>query len=585
MTIAHSLSASDFTELASGAGDTAVIRHLGEAQLSKHLMLLHVVDKAAGEVDHPSPGAEAFRAGYRLLARVQAADPGTVARLLSLPHIGSWAHECLVCIDRGMLPDFGYLAAAAASAAVRAGIAFELDVPGHQGRVRLPGLGYLELPGEADSVRLSSDGGRLRVGGHFSVPCSALLPGDDSGAAAPHWHGTPLVRVEAGGQTWEVLLEAADQYLNRYGLPMASAMTAAEVKLWQRLLQATWELLVRHHRWAAGPVAQGLSVIVPLMPKSDLDSATFPAAFGAIATSLPPTAAKMAETLIHEFQHTKLCGLMDMVPLIQPSGELGYAPWREDPRPVGGILQGLYAYTGIVRFWDVQRRQQTEPNGLLLASVLYERWRLAVDLVAGNLLSGGFLTPEGVQFVTVLKQREAAEPVSAEAREIAREVALDHLLNWQLRHTTLDAAEVDALAAAYLRGAPPGNRAAGMTRIQRGARQVESTARSNLLHLRYSEPRQYQQQLASTDMAGLGAADALLIRGDVSGAVAAYRAVLTAEPDPAAWIGLALAVHRLPPQPVRLVLARRLVALFQVHERLSRRGVHADPLDLAGWVG
>ena len=97
----------------------------------------------------------------------------------------------------------------------------------------------------------------------------------------------------------------------------------------------------------------------------------------------------MAETLIHEFQHNKLCGLMDMLPLIEPSGERGYAPWREDPRPMAGLLQGVYAFAGIVHFWDVQRHIETEPDDILRASVLYERWRLTIELVTGTLLGRG----------------------------------------------------------------------------------------------------------------------------------------------------------------------------------------------------
>ena len=133
--------------LADGAGDSAVVRQLRGAQLSKHLMLLHVVAEAADGIDPLSRAAAAFRAGYQLLAEAQAVDPDAVARLLSLPHIGSWAHDCLACLDNGLPPDFGYLAAAAAAAAVRAGIRFEVDVPVRDGlraasRPRLPtGIG------------------------------------------------------------------------------------------------------------------------------------------------------------------------------------------------------------------------------------------------------------------------------------------------------------------------------------------------------------------------------------------------------------------------------------------------------------
>ena len=200
----------------------------------------------------------------------------------------------------------------------------------------------------------------------------------------PHWRGAPLVRAVADGQAWEVLLETADPYLDRFSLRVLTGITDAEVGRWRERIQAAWELLVRHHGWAAGPIAEGVPVIVPLEPRSDHDSATSPAAFGAIATSLPSSPVIMAETLVHEFQHIKLCGLLDMLPLIEPSDKRGYAPWRDDPRPMGGILQGVYAFAGIVRFWDVQRRVETEPDAVLRAGVLYERWRLEIVLVAGT---------------------------------------------------------------------------------------------------------------------------------------------------------------------------------------------------------
>jgi HEXXH motif-containing protein len=581
----HLLPADAFAELASGAGDSAVVRQLREAQLSKHLMLLHVVAEAVGGADPSSTAATAFRAGYQLLAEIQAADPSAVAGLLGLPHIGSWTHDCLARLDRGSPPDFGYLAAAAAAAAVRLGIRFEMDVPLSDGWVRFPGLGSLHIAGQGEWIRLSSDGERLRVGEHIDVACAALVPDDGSGTAAPHWRGTPLVRAVADGQTWEVLLETTDRHLDRYTLPMHAPITAVDVTTWRQRIQAAWELLVRHHEWAAGPIAAGVTVIVPLMQRSDLDSAASPAAFGAIAASMPPSPASMAETLIHEFQHIKLSGLMDMMPLTEPCGEKVYAPWREDPRPPGGLLQGVYAFTGIVRFWDAQRHIETELDDILRANVLYENWRSTIEPVTGTLLGKGSLTPTGVRFVTVLRehaQHQESGPVPAEAMEIAREVALDNWLTWQLRHTALDAAVVADLAAAFQRGEPRGGHVLPETRIEDDIRKVDSIARSRLLNMRYQKPQRYRQ-LAAADLPELDEADALLIRGNASEAIAAYRADLAAEPDPAAWIGLALAIHRLKATSSRSVFAIRLPLLFEVHARLADQGTRADPLHLAAW--
>lgn len=585
MITTHSLSAGAFSELAGGAGDSVVVRELREAQLSKHLMLLHVVAGAAAGVEPRSPGTEAFGAGYRLLSQVQAADPAGVARLLGLPHIGSWAHECLACLDSGSTPDFGYLAAVASAAAITARVRFEIDVPVRDGRVPLPGLGCLEVAGQGEWARLSSDGTRLRVGERVDLACAALVPEEGLGPATPHWRGTPLVRAEADGRTWEVLLEISDHYLDRYALPMLTTLPPAEVVTWRGRLQSAWELLVRQHEWAAGPVAEGVAVIVPLVPQSDLDSATSPAAFGAIATSLPPSPVSMAETLIHEFQHNKLCGLMDMLPLIEPSAERGYAPWREDPRPLAGLLQGVYAFAGIVDFWDVQRHNETEPDDVLRASVLYERWRSTIGLVTDALLGQGALTPDGVRFVTALRERgrrPESDPVSPKAAEIAREIALDNWLTWQLRHTAVDPAGIASLAAAFKRGESGSGQTLPEESIDADTRKIDSMARSRLLSLRYQEPHRYRQ-LSAADLPDLDAADVLLVRGDASAAVAAYREELAAEPDAVAWIGLALAIHRLPASPVQPVFARHLPLLLEMHACLAGQGVRVDPLDVAAW--
>jgi HEXXH motif-containing protein len=580
----HSLPVDAFVALAGGAGDSVVVRQLREAQLSKHLMLLHIIVEAADRAE-PSPATAAFLAGYRLLAEAQATDPGAVATLLGLPHIGSWEHDCLASLDRGAPPDFGYLAAVAVAAAVKLGTPFELNVPIRDGRLPLPGLGCLQVPDEGEWISLSSDGETLRVGGYVDMPCARLVPDYGSGGVGPHWRGTPLVQAVADGQTWEVLLETADRYLDRYTLPMHTTMTAAEVENWRRRIQSAWELMVRHHDWAARPVADGVSVIVPLVPRADLDSATSPAAFGAIATSMPPSAVIMAETLVHEFQHIKLCGLMDMLPLIEPCDERGYAPWREDPRPMGGILQGAYAFAGIVRFWDVQRHLETAPDGVLRGNVLYERWRSAIEPATDTLLGTGLLTPTGVRFVTMLREggkRADSAPVPAEAIEIAREVALDNRLTWQLRHTVLDATLVAGLAAAYRQGESCDGQVLPAASIEDDTRKVDSIPRSRLLNMRYLDPRRFRQ-LAAADIAGLDVADAFLMGGNASAAVAAYRAALVAEPDATAWLGLALAIHRLPATPSRPVFASQLPLLFEVHACLASQGIHVDPLDLAAW--
>jgi len=237
----HRLPEEAFTALASGDGDREVVRHLREVQHSKNLMLLHAVAEAADRADSSPPAMAAFRSAYSLLALIQAADPGVVAWQLSLPHIGSWAYDCLICLDQGSPPDLGYLTYAAAAAAVRVGVQFELDVPVRDGRVLLPGLGFLRVASKRPWIRLAGDGDRLTADGHIDLPRAALVPDDGSAGPVPHWTGTPLVRAVADGQTWDVLLETADRYLDRYSLPMSAAVTAGEADRWRRRIQDSWQ--------------------------------------------------------------------------------------------------------------------------------------------------------------------------------------------------------------------------------------------------------------------------------------------------------------------------------------------------------
>ena len=396
------------------------------------------------------------------------------------------------------------------------------------------------------------------------------------------------MRAAEDGLGWDVLLATDDPYLDRYTLPMSSGLSIDELQRWRRRVQSAWEVLVRHHRWAAGPIADGISVIVPLTPQSETDliSATSPAAFGAVATCWPPDPVTMAETLVHEFQHVKLCGLLDMVPLAESGGKKVYAPWRQDPRPAGGLLQGLYAHLGIVRFWEEQQHAETDPDDILRAQVQFARWGPTIDAAVGTLLQTGCLTPEGARFANLMRtqgQVMAARPIPPGAQEIAREVALDHWLTWQIRHVAADPDDVMNLADAYRRGEPFPVADRPATWIQEGVRELSSSVRSRLLNMSYLEPARYRELCADAGLP-LTEADRLLLGRDAEAAVRGYRYLIagSADPQPDAWVGLALALHRLPPSALRNTLAAHIPVLIDIHSRL---GTGYDPLDLAGWFG
>jgi len=104
--------------------------------------------------------------------------------------------------------------------------------------------------------------------------------------------------------------------------------------------------------------------------------------------------------------------------------------------------------------------------------------------------------------------------------------------------------------------------------------------------MRFLEPRRYSE-LSDAGLPGLSAADRLLLSGQASRAVRAYRDQISAAPEPLAeaWTGLALAIHLLGQTPFLPAFDTGLPLMFDVHACLAARGIRSDPLELASWLG
>jgi HEXXH motif-containing protein len=156
--------------------------------------------------------------------------------------------------------------------------------------------------------------------------------------------------------------------------------------------------------------------------------------------SLPPDPVTCAVTLAHEVQHLKLGALLDLVTLAEADdGRRYYAPWRDDPRPLQGLLQGTYAYLGVTGFWWRQRRLPNAPRN---ADAEFARWREATELAAETLRSSGRLTRAGLDFVSEMSRTLETwyeEPVSGGAMTLARDAAEAHLARWQSAHGPIPA--------------------------------------------------------------------------------------------------------------------------------------------------
>nr|WP_235038761.1 HEXXH motif-containing putative peptide modification protein [Kibdelosporangium aridum] len=129
-------------------------------------------------------------------------------------------------------------------------------------------------------------------------------------------------------------------------------LTEAEWTRWQELFDSAWDMLTQRHRGYAEELSAGLRTFVPVRGNQGFAGSSSSAAFGAIALSSKNSAAALADVLIHELQHSKLNALLELVTLRHEGAEhCGYAPWRPDPRPLTGLLHGIYAFVSVVEFF------------------------------------------------------------------------------------------------------------------------------------------------------------------------------------------------------------------------------------------
>jgi uncharacterized protein len=393
----HHMAADLFLALARGEGGADGIRHLARSQYSKHLLLLRGVRAAA------RPGDHFAAAGYRLLAEVQRRDPGAAQAVIGYPAVGAWAVRTL-CGDRGAKPSG--LAAIACAAAARAGLDTTIELPAPGGRVMLPSLGAVATGEEVETVPTALE--RL-----------TQMPG---------WQ--PLRPVAAGG------LHAVFDDLDPFRMPavgtLSGRLTDAGTVEWNAMLDDGWATLSAAE---AAEATAAIKVIVPFQtPPEGMVSSTTPESFGAIGISRHTDPWLCGSTLVHEVAHAKLSAVLNLVTLTLPDdGSRFYAPWRPDPRPASGLLQGAYAYLAVSRYW---RRQyhDGDPDVRDRAGTEFARWRSGAAGATRTLLKSGQLTPAGQDFAAsmlgVLAPWED-ESVPQAALTTARREAREHLARWE----------------------------------------------------------------------------------------------------------------------------------------------------------
>lgn len=614
----HRLSPAELDSIAAGPGERSTIDVLRRAELSKHLLLVAAVAATARRKHAVDCDAIGFGAAFDLLVQIQAHTPQAVAEILALPQVGAWA---IGCIDRmradedggdtandacPLWVDLGYLNTLAIAAALQAGVAFDLLAPVRRGKIFLPRFGVARIgePYQADDrpwarIRVRSSGGRSVKRGPDRDPPIEIVAATEAARSIPaEWSRSLRVCTQAAGLVLDVILDNQDPFLDCYGhafenrydhaietgleritsgpgsgstkpgildasgeIPERSISSRdGAADSWRQALAQAWRLLAEHHYNYAVDIAAGLRTIVPLLrERADYRSGSVSCiAFGAIAVGLPSDTIQLAETLVHEFQHVKLGAVRDMTDLIGPGpSTLTYAPWRDDPRPPGALLHGLYAFLGVAGFWRTQRHHG-QPEARLRGQIEFARWRSGTLRASENLAGSGCLSDTGECFVAGIlgTLREwHTETVSPQALRMAEEVLAIHHLTWRAGHLFPDEEAVERLAAAWQRG-PRQRGQPGHVNVRVSPRpgwpDQRSLLRTRMMELRYRDPSRFRRwqkdsvpHSRSAGSAGLDVADTLMVSGHTAAAAHEYRRrIEAADTDPGAWAGLALIAWR-----------------------------------------
>jgi uncharacterized protein len=201
-------------------------------------------------------------------------------------------------------------------------------------------------------------------------------------------------------------MEDPDPYRDCHQWSAAPRLTDDEFALWQRSFEDAWTEILQHHPAYAPALAAGLSVLMPLSagPQGKDVSATARQAFGAVAAAMPADPVILALLLIHEFQHVKLGAVLDLYDLYDAADDrLFHAPWRDDMRPLEGLLQGTYAHLAVADFWRA-RREVTAGADSEVAGERSGFWHAHTCDAVDTLINSGSLTALGIQFVIQMRQ-------------------------------------------------------------------------------------------------------------------------------------------------------------------------------------
>ncbi|SHN38644.1 aKG-HExxH-type peptide beta-hydroxylase [Cryptosporangium aurantiacum] len=418
----HELAPEQLVEVSTGFCGASLLNELRAAQLSRHLLLIAYLADRAGSCEE----------ALAVLDAARAADFAAASTVVLDPMVGAWLNSTVRRIDGSPEAIADQLSLLAAVAGARSGIDADLTINRAAHSTTVPTMGLLRGSGIEGPQRWSARGGQLTVSG---TRVMNLPP--EPGTPIDGW--LPLRQLSAGAddQTALLTLDDVSPARNTFHVAAADRLSDDEFQRWRRLWIEAWHLLTTCADDKAQEVRTGLRTIVPLHDDGTVvaRSATASGVFGALGATRPGSGAALALTVVHEFEHSKLNAVIAIEPLFAAEDPQRYfAPWRDDPRPIGGFFHGVFAF---LAFAEVLDRLRVLPSHEAAAESQFALVRAQLRAAIGALVDAPSLTPAGRTLAIGLEQRlvrlEKAS-VSRRAAEAAMQALDGARVSWQERN-------------------------------------------------------------------------------------------------------------------------------------------------------
>jgi HEXXH motif-containing protein len=217
--------------------------------------------------------------------------------------------------------------------------------------------------------------------------------------------------------------------------PAAGRSTFEVQERHRDLVERALRLIARHLPDALEPLDRFIRWVA-INPVSEMDDTNFVSdsnLLGSFAVLGIDNPWVVASACIHEMHHNRLFCIEELDGFLE--GErLGthddaeyYSPWREQPRPLRGILHGLYVYVPEARYWQSCAAATDAPEpALALARDRVVRIRLQQEIALHQLERFGRFTARGAELFRQLAE-DTRDTIASSRRLVPDDVPATYI--------------------------------------------------------------------------------------------------------------------------------------------------------------